>query len=351
MKLDAIKLLLRLISTPSFSREENATATIIEQSLQEVGIATNRLHNNIWSINASFDASKPTLLLNSHHDTVKPSSSYTLDPFSPLQKGGRIYGLGSNDAGASVVSLAYVFSELYDEVLPVNLILALTAEEEVSGKNGIEALLNHLKDKKITIDMAIVGEPTKMQAAVAERGLVVLDCSAHGRRGHAARNEGDNAILHAIEDINRLSNFSFDKVSGTLGDIKMSVTQINAGTQHNVIPDQCEFVVDIRTTDAYTNEEIVDIISSALTSEVKPRSTRLRASVISHDHPLVKAACRLGIPTIISPTMSDRALMHGIPALKIGPGDSARSHSADEYVEELEIFEAIEIYKNVIRQL
>lgn len=347
----ALSLLDKLISTPSLSRQEDATADIIENYLTCNGINVGRLHNNVWAIADNFDPAKPTLLLNSHHDTVKPVSGYTLDPFTPVHRDGRIYGLGSNDAGASVVSLIESFIALNGKKTNVNLVLAITAEEEVSGRNGIEALLSHFCDTGLKIDMAVVGEPTSMQAAVAERGLIVLDCVATGVSGHAARNEGINAIYKALDDINKLRNFKFDKISSTLGDIKISVTQITAGTQHNVVPDCCKYVADIRSTDAYSNEETVRIIAESLDSAVTPRSTRLNASVINKDHPLVKAAVAMGAATFVSPTLSDRALMKGIPALKIGPGDSSRSHTADEYVFESQIADAISFYQQLILSL
>lgn len=347
----ALSLLDRLISTPSFSRQEDATADIIENYLKCNGVNANRLHNNVWAIADNFDPSKPSLLLNSHHDTVRPVSGYTLDPFTPVHRDGRVYGLGSNDAGASVVSLVESFIALKDKNTTVNLILAITAEEEVSGCNGIEALLSHFSDTGLKIDMAVVGEPTSMQAAVAERGLIVLDCVATGVSGHAARNEGINAIYKALDDINKLRDFKFDKISPTLGDIKISVTQITAGTQHNVVPDCCKYVADIRSTDAYSNEDTVRIIAESLDSAVTPRSTRLNASVINTDHPLVKAAVAMGATTFVSPTLSDRALMKGIPALKIGPGDSSRSHTADEYVFESQITDAISFYQQLILSL
>lgn len=351
MNASAVRLLDRLIATPSLSRQENASADIIEDDLRSAGVSPRRLLNNVWALSRNFDPTKPTLLLNSHHDTVRPAPTYTIDPFTPLHRDGRIYGLGSNDAGASAVSLISVFKELHDISLGVNLVLAITAEEEVSGANGIEALLKHFAAEGLRIDMAVVGEPTGMQAAVAERGLLVLDCTARGISGHAARAEGINAIYKAVEDIMRLQHMKFDRRSDTLGDIRISTTMINAGTQHNVTPDCCTFVVDVRTTDAYTNAETLAIISQKLSSEVKARSTRLQASVIDAAHPLVGAALRLGASAFVSPTMSDRALMHGIPALKIGPGDSARSHTADEYILESEIAGAIDFYKRLILSL
>lgn len=347
----AFDLLDRLIATPSISRDESATADIIENHLISNGVDAKRLKNNIWAVSDNYDSSRPTLLLNSHHDTVKPVAGYTRNPFTPSHSDGRIFGLGSIDAGGSVVSLIESFIRLHKTPLSVNLVLAITAEEEVSGRNGIELLLSYFKDNALKIDMAIVGEPTCLNAAVAERGLMVVDCVSEGISGHAARNEGINAIYKAIDDIEHLRNFKFDRTSSTLGDIKISVTQIEAGTQHNVVPDKCSFVADIRTTDAYTNEEIISILKKDIQSGLTPRSTRLNASVIDLNHPLVKAAVDLGATTFVSPTLSDRALMHGIPALKIGPGDSARSHTADEYIFENEIEQAIAFYQQLILSL
>ena len=347
----AFDLLDRLIATPSVSRNETATADIIEQHLIDNGVNAKRLKNNVWALSENLDPALPTLLLNSHHDTVKPVAGYTRDPFLPSHSGGRIYGLGSNDAGGSVVSLIEAFIRLNKANTPVNLVLAISAEEEVSGRGGIELLLAHFKEIGLKIDMAIVGEPTGLDAAVAERGLMVIDCIAHGVSGHAARNEGVNALYKAIDDIERLKNFKFDHTSPTLGEIKITVTQIEAGTQHNVIPDKCSFVADIRTTDAYSNEEIAAILKQNIQADLTPRSTRLNASVIPASHPLVTAAVKLGATTFISPTLSDRALMHGIPALKIGPGDSARSHTADEYIFENEIERAIDFYQQLILSL
>ena len=347
----AITLLDRLIATQSLSRQENNTADLLERHLCENGVTPCRLKNNVWTVSSNFDRNKPVLLLNSHHDTVRPAAGYTLDPFTPLHREGKIFGLGSNDAGASLVSLVETFLQLRDENLNINLILALTAEEEISGHDGIELLLTHLAAEHLTPDMAVVGEPTLLKAAIAERGLMVIDCISRGKSGHAARNEGINAIYDAMADIERLRNFTFEKTSPLLGDIKLTVTQIEAGTQHNVVPDRCSFVADVRTTDAYTNEETAAIISGAIKSEATPRSTRLNASAIPENHPLVMAAKSLGAETFVSPTLSDRALMKNIPALKIGPGDSARSHTADEFVFESEITDAIVFYKQLILSL
>lgn len=344
---DALLLLDRLISTPSLSCEECNTADILEHFLSEKGLANvQRVGNNVFMRAAAWDESKPVLLLNAHHDTVHPSPSYTRDPYEPAHEDGCIYGLGSNDDGGSVVALIAAFRHLYETPLAANLILAISAEEEVSGKDGISSVLPYLG----RIDMGLVGEPTGMQAAIGERGLVVLDGLAKGRRGHAARNEGINAVYIAIEDINRLRDFRFERVSELLGDIKVSVTQISAGKQHNVVPDECRFVVDARTTDAYSNEETVSLLQSVCNSTLIPRSTRLSASGIERTHPLVRTALQLGRTTYVSPTMSDMALMP-FPTLKMGPGDSARSHSADEYIREEEIREGIHIYIDFLKKL
>lgn len=355
---DAVLLLSRLISVPSFSREEEGTARIWEEWMRErFGKRSQRLHNNLFVLPRCFDPCKPTLMLNSHHDTVRPVPSYTRDPFSPEIVDGRIYGLGSNDAGAAGVALAYSFLELDREEekvpnLPFNVLLAITAAEEVMGEHGMRAFLPYLRERGLSPDMVIVGEPTGMQPAVAERGLVVLDGVAFGRSGHAARAEGINAIYRAIEDITTLREFEAPKVSPVLGPLKISVTMINAGTQHNVVPDRCSFVVDVRTTDAYTNEETVELLREAVKwTTLKPRSTRIQASVIPLDHPLTRAAVAQGLTPFVSPTTSDMALMHGIDSLKIGPGQSSRSHTADEYIELSELDEALWLYPRIIRSV
>ena len=350
---DAILLLQRLIATPSLSRDEAATATIIADFLAEQGVAVNRLLNNVWAISDNFDPSRPTLLLNSHHDTVKPSPAYTRPPFEPQIDGSRLYGLGSNDAGGSVVTLITVFCNLRSASLPVNIVLAISAEEEVTGEGGIRALLAHWQEIGLHIDMALVGEPTGMNGAVGERGLVVLDGVSTGRGGHAARTEGDNALYHAIDDICRLRTFQFPEASTLLGPIKVTVTQIEAGRQHNVIPEECRFVVDVRTTDAYTNEQTVEMLRAAVSSRtvLTPRSTRIRASALSGEHPLALTAQSLGRHIFVSPTTSDMAVMPHIPSLKMGPGDSARSHTADEYIGIDEISQAINIYTEFIKNI
>lgn len=345
---DAIGLLKKLIATPSYSKEEDNSSALIKNFLEARGIKTRQHLYNVWARNHYFDESKPTILLNSHHDTVKPNKGYTLDPFSPIENEGKLFGLGSNDAGGSLVSLIAVFLFFYQKKeLNYNLVLAATAEEEISGHNGIEALLPQLGK----IDFAIVGEPTQMQMAVAEKGLLVLDCMANGRAGHAAREEGENAIYKAIKDIEWFSSYRFDRVSDLLGPNKMSVTTIETDNKaHNVVPAQCKYVVDCRANELYTFEEILDIIKSNVQSEVRPRSTRLRSSSISLDHPVVKAGLKIGRTYYGSPTTSDKALMN-FPALKIGPGDSARSHTADEYIYVDEIKNGIELYIQLLEEL
>jgi len=337
---DSLELLKQLIAIQSFSKEEDKTADRIEQFLQQKNINTHRKLNNIWAYNKHFDSSKPTVLLNSHHDTVKPNSGYTRDPYDAAVEDGKLYGLGSNDAGGCLVSLIGTFLYFYEqEGLSYNICLATTAEEEISGNDGLECVLPDLGE----LEFAIVGEPTQMNLAIAERGLLVLDCTSTGKAGHAAREEGDNAIYKALKDIEWFRNYQFAKVSEVFGPLKMSVTIINAGSQHNVVPATCTFTVDVRVTDAYTNEEVLKIIRTNVDCEVKPRSIRLKPSSIDKDHPLVQAGIALGRSTYGSPTTSDQALL-SIPSVKVGPGDSARSHMADEYVHVDEIAEGIELY-------
>ncbi len=343
---EVIALLKQLIATPSLSKEEGVTADLIQQFLEAKSIKTVRKLNNIWAVNQNFKKENPTILLNSHHDTVKPNSGYTLNPFEAIEKDGKLYGLGSNDAGGPLMALLAAFLYFYELPTVYNFIYAATAEEEISGKNGIECILPELGK----IDFAIVGEPTQMQLAIAEKGLLVIDCISHGRSGHAAREEGENAIYKALKDINWFQTFQFPKVSETLGLVKMSVTIIHAGTQHNVVPDKCEFTVDIRITDTYKNEEVLEIIKQHVSCEVKPRSLRLTPSSISKEHPIVKAGLLLGRTTYGSPTTSDQALMN-FPSLKLGPGDSARSHTADEFIFVNEIKEGIQLYVNMLKQI
>ncbi len=342
----AVSLLQRLISTPSFSREEYATADIIANFLQKQGIPTQRHGNNIWAKNAHFTEGVPTVLLNSHHDTVKPVKAWTRDPFAADIVEGKLYGLGSNDAGGCLVSLIATFCHFYKEKLPFNLVLLASAEEEISGRGGVESVLPTLPP----IAVGIVGEPTLLQMAVAEKGLMVMDGLARGRAGHAAREEGINAIYIALQDIEHIKNFKFDEKSNLLGAVKMSVTQIEAGTQHNVVPDECRFVVDVRTNECYTNEEVWAIAQRNLKSTLTPRSMRLNSSKIALEHPLILRGLELGMTYYGSPTLSDQALMP-FPTLKIGPGDSARSHTADEFIFLEEIEKGIERYKQLLTGL
>lgn len=340
---EAIGLLKQLIIIPSVSREEEAVADALQSFIEETGIMTYRSGNNVWCLSPGFDPKRPTLLLNSHIDTVKPVAGWKRHPHAPLVEDGRLYGLGSNDAGASVVSLLQVFRQLCLTPQKYNIIYLASCEEEVSGKGGIESVLPLLPP----IDIAIVGEPTGMQPAIAEKGLMVLDVTAYGRAGHAAREEGDNAIYKVLEDIAWFRNHQFEKVSSLLGPVKMSVTQINAGTQHNVVPDHCTFVVDIRSNELYSNEELYKEICGHIQCEAKARSFRLNSSSINADHPLVKRAIEIGLTPFGSPTLSDQALLP-FPSLKMGPGKSNRSHTADEYILVDEIKDAIRIYLELL---
>lgn len=343
----AYELLKTLISIPSFSKSEDKTADCIEKFFATYNIPTNRKMNNIWAFNQFYDASKPTILLNSHHDTVKPNTSYTLNPFEAIEKDGKLYGLGSNDAGGCLVSLIATFLYFYNqENLKYNLVLAATAEEEISGFNGIESIFKKLGP----IDFAIVGEPTEMNLAIAEKGLLVLDCVAKGTSSHAAHPNHDNAILNALEDIQWFNTYKFDKVSDLLGEVKMTVTIINSGSQHNVVPDSCQFTVDVRTTEMYSNTEIFNIIQQNIRSKVTPRSLRLNSSSIPLSHPFVQAGLKMGRTYYGSPTSSDQAVIP-CPSLKMGPGLSTRSHSSDEFIYVEEIKEAIQIYNSVLTQI
>lgn len=345
---EAISLLKELIAIPSFSKEEDKTADLIEKFLSAKGVAAKRFLNNVWAVNKHFDESKPCLLLNSHHDTVKPNKAYTLDPFSPIEKDGKLFGLGSNDAGGSLVALMAVFLYFNEaEGLAYNLVFAATAEEEISGKNGIEILLAELPK----IDCGIVGEPTQMQMAIAERGLLVLDVITKGVAGHAAREEGENALYKALPDIEWFKNYRFEKVSPLLGEVKMTVTVIETENKaHNVVPSQCKFVVDVRVNELYAFEEILHTIHANLKSEATPRSLRMRSTSIAMDHPLVTAGIQLKRSYYGSPTTSDKALMP-FQTLKIGPGDSARSHTADEYIYIEEIEKGIDLYIQLLKQV
>ncbi len=341
-----IALLKEMIRRPSHTGDEGDVADLIEDYLRNAGIVPKRLYNNVYAYADGYNPQRETVMLNSHIDTVSPVASYTRDPYSPDEIDGRIYGLGSNDAGASAAALVETFIAWAHKPLPFNLMLAISAEEERGGERGIRALLPTLE----RVDMGIVGEPTDMQAAIGERGLVVLDCMAHGTSGHAAHGEAVNAIYVAIRDIERLQSLKFERVSSLLGDIRISTTMISAGTQHNIIPDTCKFVVDVRTTDAYINEEVVEIINDTLTSDVKARSTRIRASAISAEHPLALAATRAGRSLFVSHTSSDMSRMP-FPTLKMGIGDTHRSHSADEYVLRSEITDGVAIYEDYLMQL
>lgn len=343
----AIELLKKLIATPSFSREEDKTADILEGFLLDHHIPSRRKDNNVWAVNKHFNSSKPTLLLNSHHDTVKPNPGYTRDPFRPSVEDGKLYGLGSNDAGGAAVALTSAFVQLYEDAnLHYNLVLAITAEEEISGTNGIESLLPELP----SLDCAIVGEPTLMDVAVSEKGLLVVDCVAIGKAGHAARDEGDNAIYRALQDIEWFRTYEFPKTSPTLGKVKMSVTVIQAGQAHNQVPAECRFTVDVRVTDAYTLNEVLDTIRQHTHCTVTPRSLRLKPSGIPADHPLACAAAAMKKTLYGSPTTSDRALIP-VPSIKMGPGDSGRSHSADEYILVQEVIDGIDGYLGLIEKL
>jgi acetylornithine deacetylase len=341
-----IELLCKLIRTPSLSGQENITANIIADYLHQHGITTQRYGNNIVAGNDKDAKGKPVVLLNSHHDTVRPADHWSSDPLVPTIINGKITGLGSNDAGGALVALITTYIELHNKDLPFHLILVASAEEENSGHNGIESVLPHLPE----IYCGIVGEPTLMNAAVAERGLMVLDCVAHGVSGHAARDEGRNAIVEAIDDINWFHSFRFPEISEWLGEVKMTATIINAGTLHNVIPGECRFTVDVRVTDVYTHEEILSTIRANVKSKVTPRSLRMRSSRIETEHPLVKAVVACGKHLYGSPTSSDQALMN-FPTLKTGPGDSARSHTADEFIYADEIINGIRDYKSILHHL
>ena len=341
---EAIDLLKGMISRPSFSREETAVADYLQKCWSDAGHHVFRKGNNLWIIAPGFDFAKPTLLLNSHIDTVKPAAGWQKDPFLPEEtEDDRLYGLGSNDAGASVVSLYEAFTILSAKAQPYNLIFLASCEEEVSGKNGIESVLPELPP----IRFAVVGEPTGMRPAIAEKGLMVLDCVATGKAGHAARNEGVNAIYKAIEDINWFSTYQFPEKSDLLGPVKMTVTIIKAGTQHNVVPDRCEFTVDIRSNEFYSNERLFELIKEQVGCEIKARSFRLNSSRTEPEHPFVQRCLMLGKEPFGSPTLSDQALMR-FPSVKIGPGDSVRSHSADEFIYGPEIRDAITTYVRLL---
>ena len=340
---DAVELLKKLIATPSVSRNEKDAADIMEQTIRSYGFEPQREANNLWIIDPHYDESRPTLLLNAHIDTVKPVASWSRDPFSPDVEDGVLYGLGSNDCGGGLCSLLQIFRMLTEKPQSYNMIYLASAEEEVSGKDGITRALPLLPH----IDLAIVGEPTGMNPAVAEKGLMVLDVIAHGKSGHAARNEGVNAIYEALDDMRWIRDYKFEKVSEFLGPTKMTLTVVNAGTQHNVIPDKCTMLVDIRTNEFYDNEEVFEFIRQHLKSEVKAHSFRLKSSRIDPEHPLIRKCVAMGMKPFGSPTLSDQALMH-FPSFKLGPGESSRSHSANEFIRISEICDAIAKYETLL---
>ncbi|WP_299002669.1 M20 family metallo-hydrolase [uncultured Tenacibaculum sp.] len=347
LTIKAIGLLKNLIETPSFSSEEDLTAQLLENWFQEYNIPYTRTQNNVWSVNKHFDTNKPTLLLNSHHDTVKPNNGYTKDPFKAIVEDGKLYGLGSNDAGGCLVSLLATYTHFYQkENLTYNLVFAGTAEEESSGPNGLNGLLKTLPK----IDVAIVGEPTLMNLAIAEKGLVVFDAEVKGTPSHAAHPNHDNAIYNAIEVLQWFKDVEFEKTSETLGDVKLTVTQINAGKQHNAVPSEVKLVIDVRVNDQYTNQEISDILQEHAPCNIQPRSLNLNSSSIPKEHPLVQAGIALGRKTYGSPTLSDQAVL-SCPSLKLGPGDSTRSHTADEFIYLQEIEEGIELYIKLLNKV
>ena len=345
--LEAISLLKSLIKTPSFSSEEHHTALLIESWFQNSEISFNRTNNNIWAINKYFDETKPTLLLNSHHDTVRPNNGYTKDPFDPIINAGKLYGLGSNDAGGCLVSLLATFSFFYHHKhLKYNLVIVASAEEESSGENGLNSMLSIIPE----ISVAIIGEPTLMQLAIAEKGLVVFDAKVIGTPGHAAHKNDDNAIYNSIEVLKWFQEYTFEKCSESLGDVKMTVTQIQAGKQHNAIPSEVNLVVDVRVNDRYSNKEIAEILENeSPCSTIVPRSLRLNSSSISVEHDLIKAGLELGKKTYGSPTLSDQSVL-SCPSLKLGPGDSMRSHTADEFIYLQEIEEGITLYIKLLEK-
>jgi acetylornithine deacetylase len=341
---EAISLLEALIETPSFSTEEDKTALLLENWFNQNEIPFKRENNNVWAFNMYFDKDKPTLLLNSHHDTVRPNQAYTNDPFKAIVSDGKLFGLGSNDAGGCLVSLLATFVHFYaNETLPYNIVIVASAEEENSGKNGLNSVLKHLPE----LDCAIVGEPTLMQLAIAEKGLLVLDVKVKGTPSHAAHQNEDNAIYKTIPVMEWFKNYNFTKISEQLGPVKMTVTQINAGKQHNVVPSECDLVVDIRVNDCYSNPEILEVVKEHVDAEVTPRSMHLNASSIPAAHELVQAGIALGRTTYGSPTLSDQSVL-SCKSLKLGPGDTLRSHSADEFIYVDEIEEGIQLYIKIL---
>jgi acetylornithine deacetylase len=346
--LDAQNLLAQLVACPSLSREEQGTAAIIQDFLRAKNIPFHTIGNNVWAKNKLFDAAKPSILFNSHHDTVKPNASWSHEPYTATFQDGKLIGLGSNDAGASLVCLISVFCTFFDRELPFNLVLAATAEEEISGMGGIESVLTSADFPAIS--WAIVGEPTDCQLAIAEKGLMVIDAEVRGVAGHAARNEGVNAIYLALEDISKIKAFEFPEVSKVLGPVKCTVTVINAGKQHNVVPDVCHYTIDCRVNECYSLDQVLEILRGLVQAELTPRSTRLQSSKIPDGHPVLAAAAAMGLTTFGSPTLSDQSLM-SFPSVKIGPGHSGRSHTADEFIYLEELKQGIQTYQNILSQL
>lgn len=346
LKFEAIALLKQLISTPSFSKEEEETAELIDHFLRKKGVVTQRQGNNIWAFSTEFDANKPTIWLNSHHDTVKPNTGYTRDPFFAEEKEGKLYGLGSNDAGGSLVALVAIFCYFLGKDLPFNLLLVASAEEEISGPQGISSLISILPPA----DLVLVGEPTQMRLAIAEKGLLVLDATIKGKAGHAAREEGINAIYLALKDLEKVKEFKFNKISPLLGPTKVTCTVFHGGEQHNLVPDLCRYVLDVRVNELYSHEEVFAKLSAELSAELIPRSMRLRSSSLPEGHLLHKVAINLGLEIFGSPTLSDQALIP-YPSAKIGPGDSARSHTADEFIFIQEVKDGITTYISILENL
>ena len=343
-----LELLKKLIATPSVTRSEQEASAIIKADMESHGYKPECIGLNLLCYGHSYDQAKPTILLNSHIDTVKPVAGWTKDPFTPTEEDGKLYGLGSNDDGAGLVSLLYTFYELDSKPQPYNVLFLATVEEEVNGQGGMKLAVQSLPH----VDVALIGEPTGMQPAVAEKGLMVLDFTVHGKAGHAARNEGINALYRATELIEKLRTYKFDKVSDLLGPVKFTITMINAGTQHNVIPDVCTFTADVRTNELYSNHEVFDIISGMLPEwcEVKARSFNLNSSRIEVSHPIIRKAVSMGLKPYGSPTLSDQAILD-CPSFKMGPGDSARSHTADEFVTLMELEQAVPMYLSLLDRL
>jgi acetylornithine deacetylase len=343
LKNEALMLLKQLIGIPSFSKEEDGTAEVIEQFLRIKGASTERHGNNVWAFASPYQAHLPTIWLNSHHDTVKPNTGYSQDPFSPIERDGKLFGLGSNDAGGPLVAMIATFCYFLGKELPFNLLLVASAEEEISGPNGISSLLELLPKA----DLVLVGEPTQLRLAIAEKGLLVIDATVSGKAGHAAREEGVNAIYLALADLEKVKNFRFAKVSPFLGPTKVSCTVIQAGDQHNMVPELCRYVLDVRVNELYTHEEVLEELKAVLSANLIPRSTRLRSSCLPEGHLLHEVAKNLGLESFGSPTLSDQVLIP-YPSAKIGPGDSARSHTADEFIYIHEIQDGIARYISIL---